>query len=199
VQSTLVRVELPRGEVAVPDLRGVERAREADLGRPMNYQAAFVRNGRGQVVLDRARNTAELLAVYYPRVGADALTRMVSWDVDDPNALRLRLPDGGSVDTRVTRRSLAAPEPRKLETSEFVRQVRPPSLQWLHRPRPHTALHVQPQLATKRCPALHCCALDHTHVTAAAVPWYSGNTVTPAGARARVPPSPPRVLSPMCR
>ena len=127
VRSTLVRVELPRGAAAVPEAeaRSVARARERDLNTPLMYAVTFVRNARGQVVLDRRRNTAELLAVYYPGVAARTLADMVAWDVEAPNDLRLALPRGGEVATRVTRRAAATPEPRRLETSEYVRQVRP--------------------------------------------------------------------------
>lgn len=64
VTSTLVRLELPLGPEAVPDMSVVQRARAQDLGRPLRYAAAFVLNARGQPVADRAFNTASLLEAY---------------------------------------------------------------------------------------------------------------------------------------
>ena len=85
------------GRAAVPDMSTVDRAVARDLNQPLQYQATFVRNAAGKVVMDRRRNTADLLAVYYPTVSAPVLGDMVAWDVDNPNDLQLMLPGGGEV------------------------------------------------------------------------------------------------------
>ena len=76
-------------------------------------------------VLDRAFNSASLLAA--TAGGLAGLTASdVAWDPNDPNDLRLVLPGGqGTVSLRVTKRSEAPGPPgsRRLETSEFTRQV----------------------------------------------------------------------------
>lgn len=97
VQSTLVNVELPMGEGAVPDMATVDRAVARDLNHTLSYHATFVRNGTGKVVMDRRRNTADLLRVYYPELSLPVLGDMVTWDVDNPNDLQLMLPGGGEV------------------------------------------------------------------------------------------------------
>jgi hypothetical protein len=119
----MVAIDLPMGELYVPDMRLIQRARSQDLNQTQTYKVSFVRNSIGRVVLDRRRNTAEMLALYYGSKSLDSLQNRISWDVDDPNELVLRLPAGGEVETRVTRRLQEAPEPRRIETSEFVRQT----------------------------------------------------------------------------
>jgi hypothetical protein len=121
VQSTLKSVELPLGEGFVPDLSTVKRARESDLNKPVHYLLSFIRNPSGRVVLDRRYNIAAMLSAYYGSL--DALLRTVSWDIRDPNELSLRLPSGGAVQTRVTRRLQESPGPQRLDTSEYFRQT----------------------------------------------------------------------------
>jgi len=73
--------------------------------------------------MDRQYNTAAMLAQYYGPEALAGFTRDIAWNVDNPNDLSLPLPGGGSVATRVTRRSQAAPAASRLETSEYLRQT----------------------------------------------------------------------------
>jgi len=73
-------------------------------------------------VLDRSFNTDELLKLYLGN-GTDYSGR-IKWDIDDPNDMRVSLPGGTSIETRVTRRSQHTDlEASRTETSEFFRQV----------------------------------------------------------------------------
>lgn len=133
-------------------MRVVERARREDLNKPLTYQVAFIyppgsakddREGDGgsdggggdeastsgrdggsssSVIYDRRFNMAALMVEYY---GPDVdFSRRIRWDPSDPNVLELDAPGGLGVRTRVTRRfAEAAPQERRLETSEFVEQV----------------------------------------------------------------------------
>ena len=103
VRSTLASVETPLGEEFVPDMTSVFRARQQDLNKTMTYPVTFTRNASGRVVLDRRRNTADLVSQYYA-MPPERIAGRVSWDIDNPNDLTLRLPRGGDVETRVTRR-----------------------------------------------------------------------------------------------
>jgi len=122
VVSTLVKVDTPQGEAMVPDMGVVKRAIDSDLNRTARYTVAFTRNSRQQVVLDRRSNTASMLEVYMgPK--ADKIYDRIQWDVDDPNVLRLSVPGGLAINTRVTRRSQQQNGTNRTETSEFVEQV----------------------------------------------------------------------------
>ena len=121
VRSTLTSVELPMGDSFVPDMAPINRARSADLNKPLDYRLAFTRGPGGRLVLDRRYNTAALLAAYYG--GFDDVLKTVSWNISDPNDLAVALPGGGRVATRVTRRLQEAPGPQRLDTSEYLRQT----------------------------------------------------------------------------
>lgn len=103
VRSTLASVETPLGEEFVPDMTSVYRARQQDLNQTMTYPVTFTRNAAGRVVLDRRRNTADLVAQYY-NMTPEKIAGRIDWDMENPNDLSLRLPRGGDVETRVTRR-----------------------------------------------------------------------------------------------
>ncbi|KAJ9513817.1 hypothetical protein QJQ45_020893 [Haematococcus lacustris] len=123
VTSVLVKVDTPLGPDMVPDQAVVERARREDLQRPVMYKVvAFRTNSQGEVVYDRAFNTAAMLSSYYDRSPADFLQR-IRWNPDDPNVLQLSMPDGLAVRTRVTRRLEDNPSPDRIETSEYLEQV----------------------------------------------------------------------------
>eukprot|EP00197_Chlamydomonas_leiostraca_P010724 CAMPEP_0202873964 /NCGR_PEP_ID=MMETSP1391-20130828/24396_1 /ASSEMBLY_ACC=CAM_ASM_000867 /TAXON_ID=1034604 /ORGANISM="Chlamydomonas leiostraca, Strain SAG 11-49" /LENGTH=395 /DNA_ID=CAMNT_0049555285 /DNA_START=44 /DNA_END=1231 /DNA_ORIENTATION=- len=121
VTSILTQVDVPQGPEMVPDMRVVERAKSEDLNKPVTYQVRFVSNASGEVVFDRAYNTASLLSFYYGRPTTDFLNR-IEWNISDPNVLQLTMPGGLSVRTRVTRRSEEEEGPR-IETSEYFEQV----------------------------------------------------------------------------
>lgn len=132
--STLVQVETPLGDSAVPNPQvsilpctpsklpqAFERAK-SELNQTMEYLVKFIQNGRGQVVLDRRFNTVEMLKLYY--ADAKDLSQRIQWNINDPNGLRLSLPGGMSISTLVTRRSQNDnADQRRLETSEFLRMV----------------------------------------------------------------------------
>ena len=142
VQSTLVKVETPLGESRalssiqvhsplttgrehVADhsfrVKGFERAR-SELEQTIQYLVRFVENRRGQIVLDRIFNTAEMLKPYYGE--SLDISERIRWDRDNPNALQLTLPGGMYISTLVTRRSQKEQEDQKrIETSEFMRMV----------------------------------------------------------------------------
>lgn len=103
VRSTLATVDTPLGESFVPDMAPIARARQQDLNKTMTYPVTFSRNAEGRVVLDRRRNTADLVAQYY-NMAPEKIVGRVAWDMENPNDLSLRLPRGGDVETRVTRR-----------------------------------------------------------------------------------------------
>lgn len=103
VRSTLASVETPLGKDFVPDMTAIYRARQQDLNQTMTYPVSFTRNAAGRVVLDRRRNTADLVAQYY-NMTPEKIAGRVVWDMENPNDLSLRLPRGGDVETRITRR-----------------------------------------------------------------------------------------------
>ncbi|EFN51116.1 hypothetical protein CHLNCDRAFT_55281 [Chlorella variabilis] len=118
VDSVLTLVELPLGPEFVPDMRVVQRAQQEDLNALVQYQAAFLQNGRGEVVPDRRFNTASLMRTYAGTAAAE-----IEWDPDDPNQLQLQMPGGLQVSTRVTRRSEEQPAADRLTTSEYFQQL----------------------------------------------------------------------------
>lgn len=67
----------------------VERAQKEDLQHPQKYLVSFMRNNRGQVVIDRRFNTSQLVSLYLDKpVPEDVIT----WNPDNPNQLRMALP-----------------------------------------------------------------------------------------------------------
>lgn len=67
----------------------VERAQKEDLQQPQKYLVSFMRNNRGQVIIDRRFNTSQLVSLYLDRpVPEDVIT----WNPDNPNQLRMALP-----------------------------------------------------------------------------------------------------------
>ena len=67
----------------------VERAQKEDLQHPQKYLVSFMRNNRGQVVIDRRFNTAQLVSLYLDKpVPEDVIT----WNPDNPNQLMMALP-----------------------------------------------------------------------------------------------------------
>jgi len=123
VASTLTQVDKPHGEALVPDSMDVEQAR-AHIGTQVAYPMRFVRNGRGEVVMDRAFNAVAMASVMASSA-RDAVGN-VRWDVDDPNVLRATLGDGRAAFVRVTQRSEAFPAPDRIETSEVAEGVYDP-------------------------------------------------------------------------
>ncbi|KAI7839807.1 hypothetical protein COHA_006605 [Chlorella ohadii] len=122
VESVLRQVELPLGPELVPDMRVVQRARQEDLDTIVRYQVAFLRNARGEVVPDRAFNTASLMNTYLGMPAAD-VRRRIEWNENDPNLLQMGLPGGMQVSTRVTRRSEEWQGDDRLSTSEYFQQL----------------------------------------------------------------------------
>ncbi|PSC69239.1 hypothetical protein C2E20_7188 isoform B [Micractinium conductrix] len=122
VESVLTALETPLGPEMVPNMRVVQRAAQEDLNAAQRYQVAFVRNQRGEVVPDRSFNTASLMQAY-TGTPAEEFQSRIAWDLDDPNQLEMSLPGGLQVSTRVTRRSLEAPDGDRLSTSEFFQQL----------------------------------------------------------------------------
>ncbi|KAL3140611.1 hypothetical protein ABBQ32_005181 [Trebouxia sp. C0010 RCD-2024] len=120
VQNTLIKVETPLGPEYVPDMKVVERAQKEDLQHPQKYLVSFMRNNRGQVVIDRRFNTSQLVSLYLDKpVPEDVIT----WNPDNPNQLRMALPGSMTINTRVTRRSEETPAPDKINTSEYFQQI----------------------------------------------------------------------------
>lgn len=66
-------------------------------------------------------NTAAMMAAYYGQ--SINFSNRIDWNPSDPNVLRLSMPGGLAIRTRVTRRSEAYPEPSRIETSEYVEQI----------------------------------------------------------------------------
>lgn len=67
----------------------VERAQKEDLQQPQKYLVSFIRNNRGQVIIDRRFNTSQLVGLYLDRpVPEDVIT----WNPDNPNQLKMALP-----------------------------------------------------------------------------------------------------------
>ncbi|PRW33134.1 hypothetical protein C2E21_7942 [Chlorella sorokiniana] len=122
VDSVLRRVDLPLGPELVPDMRVVQRARQEDLDTVVQYQVAFLRNARGEVVPDRAFNTASLMNTYLGMPAAE-VRRRIAWNENDPNLLEMGLPGGMQVSTRVTRRSEEWQGEDRLSTSEYFQQL----------------------------------------------------------------------------
>ena len=75
------------------------------------------------MVFDRRQNTASMVGAT-GFMDEEEVKRRITWDVEDPNALRISLPRGLAITTRVTRRSQAdVPGANRTETSEYVQQV----------------------------------------------------------------------------
>lgn len=120
VQTTLTKVETPLGPDYVPDMKVVERAQKEDLQHPQKYLVSFMRNSRGQVVIDRRFNTSQLVGMYLNKpVPEDNIV----WNPDNPNQLRMLVPGSMTINTRVTRRSQETPAPDKINTSEYFQQI----------------------------------------------------------------------------
>ena len=67
----------------------VQRAQKEDLQQPQKYLVSFMRNNRGQVIIDRRFNTSQLVGLYLDKpVPEDVIT----WNPDKPNQLRMALP-----------------------------------------------------------------------------------------------------------
>lgn len=72
----------------------VERAQKEDLQRPQKYLVSFMRNSRGQIVIDRRFNTSQLVSLYLDKpVPEDVIT----WNPDNPNQLKMALPGANSM------------------------------------------------------------------------------------------------------
>eukprot|EP00891_Asterochloris_glomerata_P007064 jgi/Astpho2/7064/e_gw1.00107.157.1_t len=84
------------------------------------WQVQWVENERGQIIIDRAFNTQKLMSFYMDR---EINPNDIEWNPLDPNSLKLRLPGGTSVFTRVTKRSEAKPAADRIDTSEYFQQV----------------------------------------------------------------------------
>jgi len=122
VSSTLVSVETPLGDDFVPNKRVVDRARREDLNTMVSYRASFVSNADGKVVFDRKYNTAALLRFYMG--DAVRFEDRITWDINNPNDIKISLPGGTIIDSRTTRRSQTTQEAEsRTETSEFIRQM----------------------------------------------------------------------------
>ena len=89
-ESTLTKVETPLGLEYVPNPQNVQRALREDLKNKIRYEVAYVKNGKGQVVIDRRHNVKSLMNLY---MGRDAISdARISWNQDDPNKMAVRLP-----------------------------------------------------------------------------------------------------------
>ena len=68
----------------------MQRALREDLKNKIRYEVAYVKNGKGQVVIDRRHNVKSLMNLY---MGRDAISdARISWNQDDPNKMAVRLP-----------------------------------------------------------------------------------------------------------
>ena len=122
-ESTLTAADAPRGDDALPaaTAAALARARANDLGMTLRYRARFLpapgpAGAKGAVILDRAFNTANLLAATPGGSPPDT----IDWDPTDPNELAMRFSGGLTARVRVTRRSQSdGATPASTETSEF--------------------------------------------------------------------------------
>jgi len=122
VNSTLVSLETPLGEDFVPNMKVVQRAKQEDLNNTISYASMFVMNSDGKVVFDRKYNTVALLKFYMG--DSMSLDDRISWDINNPNDIRISLPGGTVIESRTTRRSQITYEAEsRTETSEFLRQM----------------------------------------------------------------------------
>ena len=70
-------------------LQVVERAQKEDLQQPQKYLVSFMRNNRGQVIIDRRFNTSQLVSLYLDKPVPEDV---IAWNPDNPNQLRMALP-----------------------------------------------------------------------------------------------------------
>ena len=102
----------------------IQQAIDNELNRTLRYEQCFVRNSRNRVVADRMHNTRMITEAIMGARDDIAYT----WNVDDPNVLKIHL-RGLDIFTRVTRRFSSAGGDevpaglRSLETSELFEQV----------------------------------------------------------------------------
>lgn len=120
VQSVLTKIELPLGP-EFADMTVVQRAQEEDLNRSIHYAVAFAENARGQVVPDRRFNTSALMETYLG-IPKESVAENIEWNIDNPNMLQMRLPNGLDVMTRVTRRSREQVAENRMNTSEYFEE-----------------------------------------------------------------------------
>ena len=121
VRSTLVSLDTPLGLELTQDPGQIERAREYEVGQTLVYRQYFIPNGDNRIVASRAANTKSLAEAL---AGREALAGVeYDWDIDEPNVLRIGLPDNRKIFVRVTRRFQDAPAASRLDTSEFFEQV----------------------------------------------------------------------------
>lgn len=123
--SRTVRVEAPQGMDLIRDKSAFGRlsAETAKDYPAFNYPVRFTRNGRGDVVFDRAFNV-RALAEASASGGKGAVDGEIEWDIDDPNVLRLTTQDGLKVFYKVTARSLERDDDaRSIVTSELAQVV----------------------------------------------------------------------------
>ncbi|WZN66022.1 hypothetical protein HKI87_14g75850 [Chloropicon roscoffensis] len=124
VGSTLVAVETPKGIEYTNDADQIQQAIDNELNRTLRYEQCFVRNSRNRVVADRMHNTRMITEAIMGARDDIAYT----WNVDDPNVLKIHL-RGLEIFTRVTRRFSSAGGDEvpagltSLETSELFEQV----------------------------------------------------------------------------
>jgi len=118
VSSKLVSVDAKAGANGF-DAKQVQQTKEQELGRILGYSQCFIRNERGRVIADRKRNTRELTEAI---IGTQS-DMQIDWNPENPNVLKMKLPDGTNVFTRVTRRYSNQPSDDTLETSELFEQV----------------------------------------------------------------------------
>lgn len=100
----------------------INRSR-SELNKPTRYSVRFFRTSNNKLITDRRYNTASLVEMYY---GSDSpIGDTIEWNSGDPNILKMRLPNGTSIFSRVTRRSANIVAQDRFETSEFFQQVKP--------------------------------------------------------------------------
>ena len=123
--SRTVRVEAPQGMDLIRDKSAFGRlsAETAKDAPAFSYPVRFTRNGRGDVVFDRAFNV-RALAEASASGGKGAVDGEIEWDIDDPNVLRLTTKDGLRVFYKVTARSLERDDDaRSIVASELAQVV----------------------------------------------------------------------------
>lgn len=70
-------------------LQVVDRAKQEDLQHPQKYLVTFMRNNRGQVIIDRRFNTSQLVSMY---LNHPVPEDVIAWNPDNPNQLKMNIP-----------------------------------------------------------------------------------------------------------
>lgn len=125
VTSVLQAIDLPFGEVVVPDIQQIRRAERDDLNQKLQYNVRFVTGlnpeAPSATTMDRKFNTASLIETYMNFSHQEALDR-IQWNPAKPDHMEISLSGGLRITSDITSRSSRMLASDLMETNEFFQQ-----------------------------------------------------------------------------